>query len=75
VLVCGLAYLPNLEYKKPLHPRMNQKVRGMEPVIVDFSSLADQMILTFRLTLGIIVGVGLVGLGLGIAVCYAKRER
>jgi len=47
----------------------------MEPVIVDFSSLADQMILTFRLTLGIIVGVGLVGLGLGIAVCYAKRER
>ena len=45
----------------------------MEPVIVDFSSLADQMILTFRLTLGIIVGVGLIGLA--IAVCYAKSER
>ncbi len=45
----------------------------MEPVIVDFSSLGDQMILTFRLTLGIIVGVGVIGLG--IAVCYAKRER
>ena len=73
MLVCGLAYLPNLEYKKPLYPRTNQKVRGMEPVIVDFSSLGDQMILTFRLTLGIIVGVGVIGLG--IAVFYAKRER